>query len=84
MSLYEALQQALLFYNSCYLTLSTNTCAILKRRDGFALFDSHSCTPEGIVTHNGKSNLRFHKSFDDVLSTHYKTSHFFGCNWQAL
>ena len=52
-SLYEAMQRILLTDESCFLTLTLSTCAIIKYVNDFAVF-SHSRSYDGLVSSTGK------------------------------
>jgi len=54
-SLYEALQRVLLGDDSCFLTMNKSTCAIIKHTSGYAVFDSHARSYDGLVHPTGKS-----------------------------
>ena len=69
-SLYEALQRVLLGDDSCFLTMNESTCAIIKHTSGYAVFDSHSRSYDGLVHPTGKSLVCFYQTFEDMYSQH--------------
>ncbi|XP_078795313.1 uncharacterized protein LOC144988623 isoform X2 [Oryzias latipes] len=54
-------------YNTCLLTLSENTCAVIAENGRWAIVDSHSRSPEGMRVPDGSSVVLF---FDSVGEVH--------------
>ncbi|XP_073725954.1 uncharacterized protein [Misgurnus anguillicaudatus] len=54
-------------YETCFLTLNGNTCAIIKQNGQFAVIDSHARSTTGIPDSDGLSVIVYYNSLSCVL-----------------
>ncbi|KAI2646116.1 OVARIAN TUMOR DOMAIN-containing deubiquitinating enzyme 10 [Labeo rohita] len=79
-TLAEGLQTMFDKYDTCFLTLNGNTCAIIKENRQFAVVDSHARSSSGMVDGNGFSVVVYHKTLTCVLKHIQNLAACFGRN----
>ncbi|XP_070411903.1 uncharacterized protein [Nothobranchius furzeri] len=75
MPLDVALQRAIFDNDGCLFTISRNTCAVLKERSQFSVFDPHSRGHDGLWQLNGTSIVAHFDTLDQVYTHLINLSH---------
>nr|XP_054591529.1 uncharacterized protein LOC129155826 [Nothobranchius furzeri] len=66
-SLWDGLNKMCTQYETCFITLGDNTCALLSEDGHYAIVDSHARSADGMVDPNGKSVILYFSSLDNVF-----------------
>ncbi|XP_047248327.1 uncharacterized protein LOC124884451 isoform X1 [Girardinichthys multiradiatus] len=66
-TLREGLQEKCPKYETCFLTVKGNTCALISQRGRYAVVDSHARNSHGMVDAKGKSIVLYFSSLEQVF-----------------
>ncbi|XP_071963919.1 uncharacterized protein [Antedon mediterranea] len=80
LSLKQALEQELHQHDACFMNFNRSTFAIIKRVNGFLIFDPHARDRVGCVSEHGKSILIYSTSWQGVYSYCLKLARSMNCN----
>ncbi|XP_071958642.1 uncharacterized protein [Antedon mediterranea] len=80
LSLNEALQQELHQHDACFMNFNRSTFAVIKRVNGFLIFDSHARDRVGCVSEHGKSILLYSTCWEGVYDYCIRLARSMNCN----
>ncbi|XP_071952879.1 uncharacterized protein [Antedon mediterranea] len=80
LSLKQAVEQELHQHDACFMNFNRSTFAVIKRVNGFLIFDPHARDRVGCVSEHGKSILIFSTSWQGVYSHCLRLARSMNCN----